>query len=87
MFFGRAPASACSLQVVVPRAVVLVADGRCHQGSSAVLHLFRHLRLPWPLVVLGLVVPVGLRDVLYDSVARRRQMISRWFDGGVAHQG
>lgn len=58
-------------------AVVLVDGAGAHDRSTAALRLASHLRAPWrwlgpPLLLL----PRGLRDVVYDFVARHRY---RWF--------
>jgi len=53
--------------------VVLTADGRLLVRSEAFLHILRRLGGAWKVVavVLG-VVPRGLRDFVYDFVARVR---------------
>jgi predicted DCC family thiol-disulfide oxidoreductase YuxK len=56
--------------------VVLVESGRCYVKSTAALRIARHLRRPWPLVALLIMLPVGLRDLAYDWFARNRY---RWF--------
>ena len=56
--------------------VVVVEGDRCSTRSDAVLRIFRHLRAPWPLLSVGVVVPRFLRDWAYGVVARYRY---RWF--------
>jgi predicted DCC family thiol-disulfide oxidoreductase YuxK len=60
----------------LPDSVVLVAGGRVHVRSAAVLRVARGLRFPWPLAYAGILVPPVIRDRLYDVVAARRY---RWF--------
>jgi predicted DCC family thiol-disulfide oxidoreductase YuxK len=60
----------------LPDSVVLVEDGRVYTRSEAALRIFRRLTFPWPLASCLVVLPRGLRDRLYDFVARRRY---RWF--------
>jgi predicted DCC family thiol-disulfide oxidoreductase YuxK len=68
--------------------VVLIEDGRVYDRSSAALHIARHLSRPWPVVSLLRIIPRGLRDWLYDLVARRRHRWSGRADAcGVAHEG
>jgi predicted DCC family thiol-disulfide oxidoreductase YuxK len=56
--------------------VVQTADGRLLLRSSAVLHILRRLGGVWRLVALaGGCIPVGLRDLLYDGVARIRRRL------------
>ncbi|WP_412069299.1 thiol-disulfide oxidoreductase DCC family protein [Rubrivirga sp. IMCC43871] len=56
--------------------VVLVANGRCHVRSDAALATARLLDAPWRWLAVARVVPRGLRDAVYDWVARNRY---RWF--------
>ena len=41
---------------------VFVEDGKCYRGSSAALHIARHLRWPFPIMFLFLAVPPFIRD-------------------------
>ena len=59
---------------------VLIDEGGLHVESAAALRILRRLRFPWPLAAVFLLVPRGLRDLVYRQVARRR---FRWF--GAAH--
>jgi predicted DCC family thiol-disulfide oxidoreductase YuxK len=45
--------------------------------SDAILQIARYLGFPWSLLLIGRVVPRGLRDRLYDFVARHRKRIMR----------
>jgi len=56
--------------------VVLIEEGQAFTRSTAVLRIARLLRAPWPVFSIGLVIPVRLRDAVYDWVARHRY---RWF--------
>jgi predicted DCC family thiol-disulfide oxidoreductase YuxK len=56
--------------------VVLVENGRVYTRSEAVLRIARLLRQPWPLLSGLIVLPAGVRDWLYDWIARNRY---RWF--------
>ena len=49
--------------------------------SEAVLRLGHYLGFPWRAVALARVMPRGLRDRLYDWVARRRRS---WFQNAPA---
>ena len=53
-----------------------VEDGVAYEKSAAWFRMVRHLRWPWPWFRAGAIVPRGLRDVVYDLVARNRY---RWF--------
>ena len=63
-------------QEVAQATVVLIEGDRAHLRSAALLRLSPHLRWPWSLLRLLRFVPRGLRDGLYDVVARNRY---RWF--------
>jgi predicted DCC family thiol-disulfide oxidoreductase YuxK len=56
--------------------IVLVEGDRLFTRSTAALRCARHLRFPWPVLAILLVVPRFLRDPAYDLVARNRY---RWF--------
>ena len=52
--------------------VVLIEEGKTFVKSTAALRIVRHLSLPWPILYAFIVVPRGLRDIVYDWVARHR---------------
>ena len=56
--------------------VVLIAGERAYSKSAAVLEILKRLGFPWSLAAAGAALPVGVRDGLYDFVARNRY---RWF--------
>jgi predicted DCC family thiol-disulfide oxidoreductase YuxK len=56
--------------------VVLMENGRCYTGSTAVLRICRHLKGAWKWVSLFRIIPRPLRDYLYHQFAKRRY---RWF--------
>jgi predicted DCC family thiol-disulfide oxidoreductase YuxK len=51
---------------------VLLDHGAAYVKSTAFLRIVRQLSGAWPLLALGRVLPLGLRDWLYDRVARNR---------------
>jgi predicted DCC family thiol-disulfide oxidoreductase YuxK len=56
--------------------IVLIEEGKTYVKSAAALRIARRLRFPWPLLYALTVVPRGLRDIVYDWVARHRYV---WF--------
>lgn len=60
----------------LPDSVVLVEHGRVHVRLAAALRMCGHLRFPWPLFRVFLLVPRFLADPVYDWFARNRH---RWF--------
>ncbi|MBO9596187.1 MAG: DUF393 domain-containing protein [Niabella sp.] len=60
--------------------VVLIENGRAYLRSTAALRIARRLNGIWPLFYIFLLVPVFLRDRLYNWVARNRY---RWFGRAV----
>jgi predicted DCC family thiol-disulfide oxidoreductase YuxK len=52
--------------------MLLVEHGLPYSQSSAFLRAVRYLRFPWPLLTVGRVMPVFLRNWLYDRVAKNR---------------
>jgi predicted DCC family thiol-disulfide oxidoreductase YuxK len=59
-----------------PETVVLIRDGRVFTMSDAVLEIVRYMRFPYPLLLVGYMLPRFIRDALYRVVARNRY---RWF--------
>lgn len=55
---------------------VLVENGKAYTRSSGALRVLRHLGGAWSLLYILWIVPKGLRDLVYDWVARNRY---RWF--------
>jgi predicted DCC family thiol-disulfide oxidoreductase YuxK len=55
---------------------VLIEDGRAYFKSEASMRILARLGLPWSLAQAGYVLPRGIRDRLYDVIARNRL---RWF--------
>lgn len=52
--------------------VVLIERGTCYTRSAAALRIARGLRYPWPLLYALILVPRGLRDAVYQFVAKHR---------------
>ena len=56
--------------------IIVVEAGRVLMRSSAVLRMFSLLGFPFALAAVFRLIPAGLRDTLYDFIARNR---IRWF--------
>lgn len=56
-----------------PYTMLLIQDGVARQRSDGVLGIAALLPSPYRLAVLARVVPRGVRDRLYDFIARRRR--------------
>lgn len=52
--------------------MVLYENGRAYTRSTAALRTFRHLRMPWPLLSVLLIVPKFVREPCYRLVAWSR---------------
>jgi predicted DCC family thiol-disulfide oxidoreductase YuxK len=55
---------------------ILLQQGRAYLRSEAAIRIVAGLGGPWRLAALGRVLPLPLRDRLYDFIARNRL---RWF--------
>jgi predicted DCC family thiol-disulfide oxidoreductase YuxK len=55
---------------------IVLEDGRAWLKSESSIRLFERLGFPWSLAAVARVLPRGLRDRLYDIVARNRL---KWF--------
>jgi len=56
--------------------VLLIERGKCFAGSTAVLRILSQLGFPWNIAAVFLVIPVPLRDFVYNYIAARRY---RWW--------
>ncbi len=59
-----------------PDTIVLIEGGRLYERSTAALRIARHLRGPYKLLYVFMLVPRVLRDRVYAWIARHRY---RWF--------
>ena len=73
---GKALLGTCGLDPEALDSVVLVDDGVCYVRSEAAWRIATRLDAPWRWLAATRVIPRGLRDVVYDWVARNRY---RWF--------
>jgi predicted DCC family thiol-disulfide oxidoreductase YuxK len=62
----------CGLPLDQFDTMVTIEHGRAYFKSTAFLQAVRCLRFPWPLLRIGMLVPVSFRDTLYDLLARKR---------------
>ena len=56
--------------------IVIVEGENFYLNSTAFLKACRHLRFPWPVVTVFLLIPRPIRDLIYKWIARNRY---RWF--------
>ncbi|MFO8066884.1 MAG: DCC1-like thiol-disulfide oxidoreductase family protein [Bacteroidales bacterium] len=56
--------------------IIFYTNGRWFHKSTAALKIAQHLRFPWNAFSILLILPAGLRDSLYDWIARNRY---QWF--------
>lgn len=64
------------LPVETLKGLYLIRSGRIHHKSGAVLRILAGLNGLWPLTFAFWIVPVFIRDFVYDFIAARRY---RWF--------
>ncbi|WP_421384963.1 thiol-disulfide oxidoreductase DCC family protein [Bacillus salacetis] len=55
---------------------ILIEKGRAYMKSTAALRVSRNLDGTWKVFYAGMVIPKGLRDPIYDYIARNRY---KWF--------
>ncbi len=56
--------------------IIYIENGKVFTKSTAVLKIARHLRFPWLLAWVFMIIPSFIRDGLYKIVSRNRY---RWF--------
>jgi len=56
--------------------IILMEGGKQYKKSTAVLRIARQLSPPWPVFYALKIIPVSLRDALYDWIAANRY---KWF--------
>ena len=56
--------------------ILLVENGQIYQKSTAALRIARHLNVLWSIMYIFIIVPVFIRDGIYDFIAKNRY---RWF--------
>ena len=56
--------------------IILIHRDKLYEKSSAVLHIFSVLGMPWRLFSVFYILPLSWRDFLYDFIAQNRY---KWF--------
>ena len=64
------------LEAVEYETNILLENGQAWLKSESSLRIFEHLGFPWSMVAIGRLLPLGIRDRLYEVIARNRL---RWF--------
>jgi predicted DCC family thiol-disulfide oxidoreductase YuxK len=72
---GSRLAEWCGLPTDEYETMVYIEGGVPYVKSTAFLRAVRLLRFPWPLLSVGLLVPVTVRDWVYDLLARNRYRV------------
>lgn len=55
--------------------IVLIKNESVHIKSSAVLEIFKDMPIGWRLLRIGIILPKGIRDWVYDVIAKNRYWI------------
>ena len=55
--------------------IILIESDRVYQKSDAALRIIRRLNGIWPVFYTFIILPRGVRDFLYDRIARNRYRI------------
>ena len=56
--------------------LILVEGDHYCQKSTATLRLLKHLRFPWPLLYVFIIIPTFIRDAMYNIIGKHRY---QWF--------
>lgn len=73
---GQETLKRCGLSISELDTFVLYEKEQCYTYSTAALRLSLHMRFPWPIMSVFLLVPTFLRKPIYQWVARNRY---QWF--------
>lgn len=74
--FGQEQLRRFMLPTTEMNSVLLLADGKLYQKSSAAIKIAGRLTGGWPLLTIFKIFPTPVRDAVYDWIARNRY---RWF--------
>ena len=55
--------------------ILLIEDGQAFSRSTAALRILRELQRPWPALGVARMIPLQMRDFLYDWIARNRYLV------------
>ena len=56
--------------------IVFIENDRIYIKSTAVLRILRHLKIPYSLLFVFIIIPPVIRNAIYDFIAKNRY---RWF--------
>jgi len=56
--------------------MILIQNQKVYRKSSAALMIARQIRMPWPILYGFVVIPVFIRDRIYDFIGNHRY---QWF--------
>jgi predicted DCC family thiol-disulfide oxidoreductase YuxK len=73
--FGRSQLVRMKMDPGLLYSLIVIDGGKTLERSDAVLHVARHLGIPWKLLTVFHFVPKFLRDGIYNMVARSRYRI------------
>ena len=73
---GRALLEQHGIDRDAARSIVLIEDGAVYLRSTAVLRIAKHMRAPWNVAAMFLLVPRPIRDFVYGIVAAIRHRIA-----------
>ena len=69
---GKTLLSWCGLPTDYYETMVYVEQGKAYFRSTAFLKITRSLDFPWPLFIVGYVIPGAVRDWVYERIALNR---------------
>lgn len=61
---------------ITPETIILIENNKVYQKSEAVLKICKKLIFPLPILYAFIIIPKGIRDIVYDTVAANRY---KWF--------
>ena len=55
---------------------LLIQNGKLYNRSAAAMHVVKQLSFPWRLLYIFIIIPLPIRNAVYNSVAKNRY---KWF--------
>ena len=63
------------LNLIESNSIIFIKDNEAYQKSTAVLKILERMKSPWKYFVVFKIFPKGMRDYIYDFIAKNRYRV------------